>query len=218
MIIYGSTMSPFVRKTVAVLREKELEFELKPVGFQDQDPGFRAASPLGKMPAMDDDGFGLADSSAIIHYLEAKHPEPAMIPSEPQSRGRCIWWEEFADTTLAMCVGKIFFNRVVAPAFLKREGDAAAADEGEKVDLPKACDYLEGAVPEPGHWLVDDRLTLADLALASPFVNFSHAGCTIDADRYPRLAAWLAFAQERPSLAQSIAHEQAFLKKIGFAA
>src|SRR3546814_14536598 len=75
MFIYGSVVSPFVRKLLGYLGEKGIEFELKGVGIGDPDPGFQAASPLGKMPAMDDDGFLLADSSAIIHYLEAKHPE-----------------------------------------------------------------------------------------------------------------------------------------------
>src|SRR3546814_14340546 len=74
---------------------------LRVVGIGDPDPGFRAASPLGKMPAMDDDGFLLADSSAIIQYVEAKYPEPALIPADPQERGRVIWWEEFGDTVFA---------------------------------------------------------------------------------------------------------------------
>ena len=93
MIIYGSLVSPFVRKLLGFLGEKGIEFELKGVGIGDPDPGFRAASPLGKMPAMEDDGFLLADSSAIIHYLEAKYPEPALIPADPQERGRVIWWD-----------------------------------------------------------------------------------------------------------------------------
>ena len=80
MIIYGSVVSPFVRKLLGYLGEKGIEFELKGVGIGDPDPGFRAASPLGKMPAMDDDGFLLADSSAIIQYGEAKLPVPALIP------------------------------------------------------------------------------------------------------------------------------------------
>src|SRR3546814_12636513 len=56
MIIYGSVVSPFVRKLLGYLGEKGIEFELKGVGIGDPDPGFRAASPLGKMPALDDDG------------------------------------------------------------------------------------------------------------------------------------------------------------------
>src|SRR3546814_4836411 len=90
MIVYGSVVSPFVRKLLGYLGEKGIDFELKGVGIGDPDPGFQAASPLGKMPAMDDDGFLLADSSAIIHYLEAKHPEPPLIPADPQiGRASC---------------------------------------------------------------------------------------------------------------------------------
>src|SRR3546814_15875811 len=86
MIVYGSVVSPFVRKLLGYLGEKGIDFELKGVGIGDPDPGFQAASQLGKMPAMDDDGFLLADSSALIHYLEAKHPEQPLIPPAPQAR------------------------------------------------------------------------------------------------------------------------------------
>ena len=69
------------------------------------------------MPALRDGDFTLSDSSAIIHYLEAKQPEPQLIPSHPQLRGKTIWFEEFADTILVPCGTKIFFNRIVAPRF-----------------------------------------------------------------------------------------------------
>src|SRR3546814_5750429 len=111
IIIYGSVVSPFVRKLLGYHGEKGIAFELKGVGIGDPDPGFRAASPLGKMPAVDDDGFLLADSSAIIHYLGAKHPEPPLLPADPQARGRTIRWGEFGYTIFAACSGKKFFNR-----------------------------------------------------------------------------------------------------------
>ena len=213
MIIYGSVVSPFVRKLLGYLGEKGVKFELKGVGIGDPDPGFRAASPLGKMPAMDDDGYLLADSSAIIHYLEAKHPEPALIPAEPQARGRVIWWEEFGDTELAACSGRIFFNRVVAPKFLGREADLAAADKAEAQEWPKLLDYLEGAIPA-ADFLVGDRLTLADLAVASPLVNFRHCGLSVNAARYPRVAAWSEAVLSRPSLAPWIAKEERLMAKV----
>ena len=87
MILYGSTMSPFVRKVAAYAAEKGIEIELKPTGFADPDPEFRAASPFKKMPALVDGDYRLADSSAIIHYLEAKYPEPELIPADPRERG-----------------------------------------------------------------------------------------------------------------------------------
>ena len=152
MILYGSTMSPFVRKVVAFAAEKDIALDLRAMALNDADPAFRAASPFGKMPALDDDGYTLADSSAICHYLEAKHPEPALIPAEAQARGKTIWFDEFADTILFACGRAIFFNRVVAPRFLRREGDLAAADTAERETLPPLLDYLEGVIPEAAIW------------------------------------------------------------------
>src|SRR3546814_15445985 len=76
MIIYGSVVSPFVRKLLGYLGEKGIEFELKGVGIGDPDPGFRADSQLGKMPAMADDGFPLADARAINNYAQAQPTGP----------------------------------------------------------------------------------------------------------------------------------------------
>ena len=217
MIVYGSSMSPFVRKVIAVLTVKEVDFKLKSVGFQDPDPDFRAASPLGKMPAIDDDGYLLADSSAICHYVEAKHPDPALIPGDAQARGKVVWWDKYSDTVLSPCGGKMFFNRVVAPLFMKMPGNDDMADKAETHELPPILDYLEGEVPDVGEYLVGDTLTLADISLASPFANLSHARVVIDAGKYPRLAAWSDSMLSHPALAGSVERERAFFKKIGAA-
>lgn len=213
MILYGSSMSPFVRKVIAYASEKGLEIEVRPVGIADQNPDFRAASPFGKMPALVDGDFRLADSTAIIHYLEAKHPEPALIPSDPELRGRCIWFEEFADTILAGCGAKMFYNRVVAPLFLKREGDLAAAEAAERDELPKVLDYVESVAPEGEGWLAGDRLTLADLAVASPFANLMHLKIELDPARYPRTIAYTRRILSRPSFAPWVEREAAFLAR-----
>lgn len=213
MIIYGSVISPFVRKLLGYLGEKGIEFELKGVAVGDPDPAFRAASPLGKMPAMADGDFTLADSSAIIQYLEAKHPEPALIPADPRERGRVIWWEEFGDTVFAACSGKMFFNRIVAPKFMGRAGDLAAAAAAEAEELPKLLAYLENAIPDSG-FLVGDRLTLADLAVASPLMNFRHCGACIDPAVHPKIAAWSGAILSRPSLAPWIEKEERLMAKV----
>jgi glutathione S-transferase len=212
MILYGSTMSPYVRKVVAFAAEKGIALDIKSVGIGDPDPGFRAASPFAKMPALDDDGYTLADSSAICQYLEAKQPDPVLIPTEAKARGKVIWFDEFADTILFACGAAMFFNRVVAPRFLGRAGDLAAADKAERETLPPLLDYLEGVVPEGGY-LVGDTLTLADLAVVSPFANLTHCGVTVDAARYPRLAEYSARILARPSFAASIARETTFLAR-----
>ncbi len=212
MILYGSTISPFVRKVMAYAFEKGIALDLKSVGIGDPDPGFRAASPFAKMPALVDGDYGLADSSAIVHYLEAKYPDPSLIPADPRLRGRVVWFDEWADTMLFGCGAKMFFNRIVAPRFLGREGDLVVADAAERDELPPLLDYLEGVIPDSG-FLVGDRLTLADISVASPFANLGHLKLEIDATRYPRVVRFSEAMLSRPSFATLVERETAFLDR-----
>jgi glutathione S-transferase len=214
MIVYGSSMSPYVRKVLAFATEKGIELENRPVGLGDADPEFREASPFGKMPGFRDGDFAISDSTAIIMYLDAVQPEPNLIPAEPQARARTFWYDEFADTILMDCGRKMFFNRIVAPLFLKRPGDLEAADQAECEELPRMLDYLEGVIPESG-FLVEDRMTLADIAVASPFVNVTrHLGVAIDAERYPRVTRYLEGILERPSFKPVVEKEVRFFEKM----
>lgn len=214
MILYGSSMSPYVRKVLAYAAEKGIELDVQAVRMQDSNPEFQKASPFGKMPGFADGDYYLADSSAIIHYLEAKFPDPEMIPSDPKLRGKCIWYEEFADTILAGCGSKMFFNRIVAPVFLKRPGDPAVADQAEREELPKVLDYVESVAPEGDGYLVGDRLTLADIAVAGPFANLQHLNIEVDESRWPRTAAFTRRILSRPSFAPWVEREAAFLANI----
>lgn len=213
MIIYGSSLSPYVRKVLAFAGEKRIEFDLQPTGFPNHSPEYLEASPFRKMPAMRDGDYALADSSAIVHYLEAKHPDPALIPADPRLRGKTVWYEEFADTILIACGAKIFFNRIVAPRFMGRPGDLEAAEQAELNDLPPILDYLEKTVPGDGGYLVGDALTLADIAVAGPFANFRHTQTRVCPEKYPHTVAYVDRILSRPSFTQWLERETAMLAK-----
>jgi glutathione S-transferase len=123
-----------------------------------------------------------------------------------------IWFDEFADTILCACGAKMFFNRIVAPRFLGREGDLETADKAEKEELPPILDYLERTIPESG-WLVGGKLTLADIAVATAFANLRHLGVAIDEGRYPRVAQFAERMLARPSFAGWVEREAAFLER-----
>ena len=212
MIVYGASLSPFVRKVLVFAAEKGIAVELKPTGLGNKDPEFIEASPFGKMPGLRDGDFAISDSSAIVAYMEAVKPEPNLIPVEPKARARTIWFDEYADTILFACGGKMFFNRIVAPRFLGQAGDEGVASKAECEELPPLLDYLESVIP-PSGFLVEDRLTLADISVASPFANLKHINVAVDPQRHSKVVAYVEAILARPSFAPWIARETAFLER-----
>lgn len=205
MKLYGALLSPFVRKVAVILAEKGIAYEMARGGPGSTDAEFLACSPLGKIPAMDDDGFQLADSTAIAVYLDAQYPEPRLIPEDARLRGKAVFWDEFADTVLAASGLKILFNRLVGPKLLKVGGDEAIALQGE-AELPRWIDWLESVVPDEG-WLLGEDFSVADIAVASIFRTLAYVGHGVDASGRPKTAAWYTRVVSRPAW-QAVAEKE----------
>ena len=208
MIVFGPPLSPYVRKVLAFAAEKGIELEQRPGMGPTPDPAFLAASPFRKIPAFQDGDFTVSDSSAIVAYMDKVGPGAALIPAEAKSHARVVWFDEFADTILGDTAVTMFFNRVMAKR-VGREGDPAAADRAEQ-KLPAVFAYLEGVIPASG-FLVDDRLTLADIAVASFFPTIEYAGARLDAAAYPKTAAYVAKLLSRPCFTPFLESDRVFL-------
>ena len=207
--LYGSFGSPFVRKVVVALGEKGIAFDHDPVVPFGPNPEYRKISPLGKIPAFRDGDRTLADSSVIIAYLERTHPQPPLYPSDPYEYARALWFEEYGDGGLAPVMGpKIFAQRVLAPRFFNRPCDEAAVEKTLDEEVPPLLDYLEKEIGSK-QWLVADRFTIADIGIATQFVNFQLAGCHVDGQRWPNLAAYLDRVHNRSTFKSVIDKEKA---------
>jgi glutathione S-transferase len=211
MILLGASVSPFVRKVMVVAAEKGITFEHRPINPRaSDDPDYLAASPFRKIPALKDGDYTLCDSTAIIAYLEAKHPNPAVIPQEARARGTAIWFEEMADTILAPAVSKVFLNRVIMPVFLNMPGNEAEANEALTATLPPMLKYLESVAPGGG-FLVGDSFSIADISVTSVLVSLSLSKAAVDPATYPKLAAYYTRMMARPSFANVVAGDRAML-------
>ena len=200
MLIYGGLISPYVRKVALFAAEKGVEYTMQAPNLGKPDPEFIAASPFRKIPAMRDGDFTLSDSSAIIAYLEAQYPDPALIPAEARARGRTIWFDEYADTIAADAGLKVLFGRLVGPKLLKLPVNEELAAQGEAA-LPRCWKYLESVAPESG-WLMGDNFTLADLSVATIIRSVEYVDLQPKAHDYPRAAAWYARVCARPAWQQ----------------
>lgn len=211
MKIYGFPLSPFVRKVLVAVKEKGLEAEVVPSNPSHPDEEFAAVSPFHKIPAFRDGDFTIADSTAIVTYLDAKYPDPALLPASPEARARAVWFEEVADTVFIPAAAPIVLNRFLRPQIFGVEGiesDAAAAEEAVKRPLA----YLEGAV---GDCWLDDAFTVGDIALASPIRTLGYAGWELDSAAYPRLSAWYGRVQERAGWQAAIDVESQIMAAAG---
>ena len=212
MKLYGFPLSPFVRKVMVVAHEKGIDADIVPANPAHPTEEFLAVSPYGKIPAMDDDGFCLADSSAIAHYLDAKHPEPALLPADPKARARAIWFDEVADTVLMPAGAPMLFNRLVGPKFLGVPGDEAAAEAAEEA-VAGRLGYIEQTLGEDG-WL-DEDFSLGDIAVSSMVKSLSYASWTIDAGAFPKTAAWYDRVCARPAWQAAAAVESGIMAGAG---
>lgn len=206
--IHGVNASPFVRKTRVVLLEKGIDYELIPVMPIGVSEEFKKISPLGKIPCYEDGDFTLPDSSCICAYLERAHPDPALYPSDPRAYGRALWYEEYGDTRVVEVLTAVFFQRVVQAKFMKQDPDEEVVREAMQERMPPVFDYLEGEVRD-ADGIVGECFSIADISLASPFVNLAHAGEGVDRSRWPRLAAYVERIHARPSFKALIEEEKA---------
>jgi len=212
--IYGALLSPFVRKVRTVLVEKGVAYELIPANPFEKSEAFLARSPLGRIPALEDEqGRSLADSSVIAEYIEERFPEPPLFPTDPYERARVRWFDEYADGGMAPdLTGKIFFQRVISAKLMKKPPDEKVVASGLAA-IPKFFGYLEKELGA-NSYLVAGTFTLADISVASQLVNLRHAGVEVDGTAFPTLARWFARISARPSLAALIAQDQTFLARL----
>jgi glutathione S-transferase len=212
MKIYGFPLSPFVRKVVVAAREKGLEYELVPANPSQPTEEFLKISPFSKIPALSDGDFCLADSTAIVTYLDAKYPTPALFPAAAEARGRAVWFEEVCDTVFIPAGAPIVVNRFLRPKIFGTEGDEEAAKAGEEA-IKRPLGYLESAVGESG-WL-DGDFSIGDIAVACCIKTLGYAGWSLDAATYPKLAAWHGRVTARPAWQQAAEEEKTILASLG---
>jgi glutathione S-transferase len=217
LIVYGASLSPFVRKVRVALAEKGLTYEHDQVSPFQPPPNFVEISPLRRIPVLRDTDLPepntLPDSSIICDYLEHKFPRPSLYPADPYQRGRALWFEEYADSVLAQACGLgLFFERVVKK-ILKQPTDENVVAATLKEKLPPLFGYLEREIGSR-KFLVGDALSIADISICTMLVNFEHAGEKIDPAQWPELARYVDEIHARPSFRACIDEETPFVQRM----
>ncbi len=209
--LFGTNVSPFVRKCRVYMAEKGLAYTHEPVNPFQPPPNFRQISPLGKIPALLDGERAIFDSTAICIYLERCNPAQPLFPSDHYDYAHALCLEEYIDSGLMPVAGPLVFRPLVLGPVamqqpLTKEIKEAALEVVENQVAPM-WDYLERQLGG-NEYFVGNKLSIADIAVASGHVNLWHGGVDPDPLHWPKLAAFLTRLWARPSFVTLLAEEQ----------
>lgn len=197
--LYTFPPSTNSRKVRIALIEKGLEFERVNVDLtkrEQKSPEYLKIHPFGQVPALDDEGFVIYDSTVINEYLEDEYPYPPLMPDDSEGRARARLLEDFRDSYFnAYCVHIIFEMR-------KPEGERDAQRiDNAKAQISSTFDRLEAELQ--GKEYLAGSFSLADIAFMANFDFLDRFGIAPDANRHKNTAAWIARLKARPSYAAS---------------
>jgi glutathione S-transferase len=211
LTIVGSPLSPYVRKVLVCLKLKNVAVRVVPlIPWFDPDD-ISHLNPLQRIPILVDGDFILPDSSVIAEYIEERFPETSLYPSNVEMRAKARWLEEFADTKLfGGLVASLFFEQLAKPNMLKQEPDHTRVENALTKEIPESLTYLEGIVPENGFMF--DAISIADIALATPFRNAFLTGWTVDVALFPKTASYIDRVHALPVFQELATVEMELLK------
>lgn len=151
---------------------------------------YLAINPYGKVPALVDGDFKLAEGTAILRYLARREASP-LYGVDLQSQAIIDQWMDFIVHHIRVNVARVQFNRVLAPMF-GREADQSSIDLGLEF-LEQNMPHIETQLSK-NNFLCGEDMTLADIVLLASLEPVEMAA--IDLTSYPTTRAWLTSMRE----------------------
>jgi glutathione S-transferase len=191
--LYYHPLSTFSRRVLIALIEKNIAHELVALDMaarKHKEDAYLKLNPYGRVPTLEEDGFVLYESTAILDYLEATHPSPALVPSDPRGRAVVDMHMKLCDVQMTRPWATIIFPKRFLPK--ERWNQTAMADA--KAEIEKHLAIVERQLGAR-KFLVGEQFTLADLCYV-PFLEFLPLA---EIEPPPAVAAWSKRLLERPS-------------------
>jgi glutathione S-transferase len=216
LTIYGVPISVHTRKVIVVALAKGLAHEVIPVVpvVPDNPPAnWRELSPTGKIPALTDGDFTVADSAAICAYLERIQPASPVYPSAPRDYATALSMEQYAGALFREVVHPLFQETFVFPRIHQVATNQQRVDKVLTETVPEMFGYLDAAIR--GNYLVGNQPTVADFAIASNLITYQYIGFDLYRSRFGRLAALFDRVVRHPAMAEALRREEAVVDSMG---
>jgi glutathione S-transferase len=218
IVLHQWDISPFCRKVRKILQYKSLDYSIKNYN------GLLALkvsrlSKAAKLPVLEYEGEWIQDSSDIAEFIEKRHPQPVLFPSEPQELAQALLWEDWADESLywyevyfrfmdrqalqltipILCANRPKFEAWIigslAPNIyrqqLKAQGIGRLSSDRVEAKFFQHLDRFEVVLSQQP-WLAGHELTIADIAVSAQLEEILRTSVLKDRIlAYPKLANWL---------------------------
>lgn len=197
--IWGRTNSVNVKKALWTLEELKVPYERIDAGLQYgvvNTPEYRAMNPNGLVPTIDDDGFILWESHAIVRYLAAKHGAGSLWPSDLRRRADADRWMDWA-FTFAGVLRPVFWN-LIRTAPEKRDHKLVAEGVQKAGELAAYVDQALAGRP----YVAGDALTMGDIPLGCHLQLWFRLDIARPA--VPKLQGWFERLCARPAYAKIV--------------
>jgi glutathione S-transferase len=205
--LYAFPPSPRGFKVVLAAQHLKMDYELHRVDLtrgEQNAPAFAALNPNKRMPVLEEDGFVLWESNAILEYLASKAPESGFYPRETRARlsvTKWLYWESnHWDPACAILVSE----RIVKPFFGGGESSATEIARGETL-FNRLAPVLDGELTRH-RFVAGDELTLADLAIGASFVTADQALYPLEP--YRAIRRWHVELKSLPAWSEAVALQQ----------
>lgn len=199
--ILGRATSSNVQKVAWLCGELEIPFEREDVGgpFGGNDrPEYLALNPNGVVPTIDDGGFVLWESNAIVRYLAEKHGAGTPFwPADPRARASAGRWMDWVISTLAGRHVPVYQGLIRTPEAERDHERIAAA----RSSWSAANGVLESWLSKHSY-LSGDAFGIGDI----PAAPFTHRWFSLDIERedYPGLRRWYDLIAARPAFRKNV--------------
>lgn len=197
LTVWGRINSINVQKVLWTLAELDVPYRRIDAGMKfgvNDTAEYKAMNPTGQVPTIDDDGYVLWESNAIVRYLAAKHATGTLYPEALAARFSAERWMDWQATTFNNAISPLFVGLIRTPP---EKRDAAALDQAR--EKCEACLALLDAELAGRPFLNGDTFTIADIPAAAAVNRWYLLPVT----RTPRPHAerWLAALAARPGFA-----------------
>jgi glutathione S-transferase len=192
--LWGRISSVNVQKVVFALEETGLPYRRldagRGYGVTDT-PEYRAMNPNALVPVIEDEGFVLWESNAIVRYLASRAPRSGLLPDDPRVRADADRWMDWTSGTLLAGMGDAFHGIVRTPGSRPPEAVAASVAATER-----GFSILEDRLADRPY-LAGEAFTMGDV----PAACAAHRWLNMPVERAPRpnLERWYARIRERPA-------------------